>query len=78
MKIDKYTKIIIYFGLALIVCAITASATLNIIAGKAGNYYVLMRYSEDFMILSRQYMGLTALGAFITEIICRSVKEKTE
>ncbi len=71
MKIDKYTKIIIYFGSALTVIAITLSAIMSILAGKTGNYYVLMRYSQDFIILSRQYMGLTALGSIITEIICR-------
>ena len=71
MKLNKYTKIILYFGCALIVAAITASGVMNILAGKAGNYYLLMRYSEDFITLARQYTGLTALGAIVTEIICR-------
>lgn len=75
MKIYKYTKIIIHLGLTLTVTAITLSAIMNILAGKAGNYYLLMGYSRDFIILSRQYMGLTAIGAVITEIICRHIKD---
>lgn len=71
MEINKYTKIIIYMGFALISASITVSALMNILAGKTGNYYVLMGYSKDFLTLSRQYMGLTAIGSIITEMICR-------
>ncbi len=74
-KISKYTKLILLIGFGLISAAITASAVCSIVAGKAGNYYVLMSYSEDFATLTRQYTGLTAIGAVITEIISHSEKD---
>lgn len=76
MKINKYTKIILIFGSILTVAAMTMCAVTAISAGKAGNYYLLMSYSEDFAILSRQYIGLTALGALITHVIYREKKEE--
>ena len=79
MKINKYTKLIIFTGLALIVCAMTACAVTAILAGKTGNYYRLMSYSQDFAILSRQYIGITVLGSVITQIIYPHQKDnKTE
>ena len=76
MKINKYTKIILIFGSILTVAAMTLCAVTAISAGKAGNYYLLMRYSEDFSLLSRQYIGLTALGATITQVIYHERKEE--
>ncbi|MBE6782644.1 MAG: hypothetical protein E7536_01370 [Ruminococcaceae bacterium] len=79
MKLSKYTKLILFIGSGLITAAITTSIICALIAGKAGNYYVLMNYSKDFAVLSRQYAGLTALGCAVTEIILRSEKDnKTE
>ncbi len=69
MKINKYTKFIIFFGSILCVAAMTACAVTAITAGRTGNYYLLMGYSKDFALLSRQYIGITALGALITHII---------
>ncbi len=77
MKINKYSKTILIMGSILTLLAITLSAVSAISAGKTGNYYVLMSYSRDFAILSRQYIGLTALGTVITQIIYRP-QEKEE
>ncbi len=76
MKINKYTKIILIFGSILTVAAMTLCAVTAISAGKIGNYYLLMSYSEDFATLSRQYIGLTALGAIITHVIYPEIKEE--
>ena len=79
MKINKYTKLIIFIGIALIIAAMTASAVTAITAGRIGNYYVFMSYSRDFATLSRQYIGLTTLGAIIAEVIYHPEKDnKTE
>lgn len=75
MKINKYTKFIITLGSILTVSAFVMCALTAIFAGKAGNYYILMSYSADFATLSRQYIGLTALGAVITELIYRPLKD---
>lgn len=69
MKINKYTKILLIIGSIMTVAAMVACAVTAITAGKAGNYYLLMSYSKDFAVLSRQYIGITVLGAIITEII---------
>ena len=76
MKINKYTKIILITGSILTVAAMTLCAVCNIIAGKAGDYYLLMSYSQDFAVLSRQYIGLTALGAVITHVIYHETEEE--
>ncbi len=75
MKINKYTKFIITLGSILIASAFVLCALTAVAAGRKGNYYILMSYSADFAILSRQYIGLTALGAIITEIIYRPLKD---
>lgn len=75
MKINKYTKIILILGSILSVAAMVLCAVTAIMAGREGNYYILMSYSEDFAILSRQYIGLTALGAIITQVIYRPQEE---
>lgn len=69
MKLNKYTKAILIMGSILTVLAMTLCAVTAISAGKAGNYYLLMSYSEDFAVLSRQYIGLTFLGCIIIQII---------
>lgn len=69
MKINKYTKFILISGSILTLAAMVGCALTYIFAGKTGNYYLLMNYSRDFAVLSRQYIGLTALGAVITHII---------
>lgn len=76
MKINKYTKIILIFGSILIVSAMVACALTGILAGKSGNYYIFMSYSRDFAVLSRQYIGLTALGAVITQVIYHPQEEE--
>lgn len=76
MGINKYTKIILIFGSILTVIAMTLCAVTAISAGKAGDYYLFMSYSEDFAILSRQYIGLTVLGAVITHVIYPLRKEE--
>ncbi|MBE6755396.1 MAG: hypothetical protein IJF20_02830 [Clostridia bacterium] len=76
MKINKYTKIILIMGSILTVAAMTLCAVCDIVAGKAGNYYLLMSYSQDFAVLSRQYIGLTALGAIVTHVIYREPEEE--
>ncbi len=76
MKINKYTKIILIMGSILTVSAMTLCAVTAIAAGKAGNYYVFMSYSQDFAVLSRQYIGLTALGAFVTHVIYRHLEKE--
>ncbi len=78
MKINKYTKIILIFGSILIVLAMVACAVTAIMAGRIGNYYIFMSYSEDFATLSRQYIGLTALGAVVTQIIYPKKDDETE
>ncbi len=75
MKLNKYTKMILIIGSILILAAIVACAVTAITAGKTGNYYIYMSYSRDFAVLSRQYTGLTFLGAVITEVICRAQKD---
>ena len=69
MKINKYTKFILISGSVLTLAAMVGCALTYIFAGRTGNYYLLMSYSRDFAVLSRQYIGLTALGAVITHII---------
>lgn len=69
LKTNKYAKFIIIFGGILSVAAMTACAVTSITAGRIGNYYLLMGYSRDFALLSRQYIGITVLGALITHII---------
>lgn len=76
MKINKYTKFILIAGSIMAICAMVGCALAAITAGKAGNYYVLMSYSRDFAVLSRQYIGLTALGAIITHVIYRPQEEE--
>ncbi len=74
MKLNKYAKIILIFGSILTVLALTASASFAVMAGKVGNYYVFMRYSQDFLILMRQYTALTAVGVAIIQIIYKPKK----
>lgn len=69
MRINKYTKILLIIGSIMTIAAMVACAVTAIIAGKAGNYYLLMGYSRDFAVLSRQYIGITVLGAIITHVI---------
>ncbi len=69
MKLNKYTKTILIMGSILTICAMTLCAVTSISAGKAGDYYLLMSYSEDFAVLSRQYIGLSFLGCIIMQII---------
>lgn len=76
MKINKYTKFILIAGSIMALCAMVGCALTAITAGKTGNYYILMSYSRDFAILSRQYIGLTALGAIITQVIYRPQEEE--
>lgn len=76
MKINKYTKIILIFGGILTVLAMITCALTGIMAGREGNYYILMSYSRDFAVLSRQYIGLTVLGAIVTQIIYRPQEEE--
>ncbi len=75
MKLNKYTKLIIILGITLTVIAMVCCALTDICAGKTGNYYLLMSYSRDFAILSRQYIGLTILGGIITQVIYKEAEE---
>lgn len=69
MKINKYTKLLLIIGSIMTIAAMVACAVTAIAAGKLGNYYLLMSYSRDFAVLSRQYIGITVLGAIITLVI---------
>ena len=75
MKLNKYAKSVFIIGSILTVCAMTLCAVTFISAGKAGDYYLLMNYSEDFALLSRQCIGLSFLGGIILQIISPSVQE---
>lgn len=76
MKINKYTKFILIFGSILALSAMVACALTGITAGKIGDYYTLTSFSRDFAVLSRQYIGLTALGAIITHVIYHPQEEE--